>query len=86
MIVCSSDHGAQTGDRVENVKGKNCGKIRDFVGKDGLALLRVAETVGKRVLSVQGEDGQKRTEGSTHIPPWWPVETDEIMRQVVGKK
>ena len=74
------------GDKVENDKGKNCGKIRSFVGKDGLALLRVAECVGKRSLNVVSEKGQIAAEGKTHIPPWWPVETDEIMRQVTGMK
>ena len=71
---------------MENDKGKNCGKIRDFVGKDGLALLRVAECVGKRSLPVKNEEGENTCEGRTHIPPWWPVETDEIMRQVTGMK
>ena len=71
---------------MENDKGKNCGKIRNFVGKDGLALLRVAECVGKRSLNVRNEDGKIVAEGKTHIPLWWPVETDEIMRQVTGLK
>ena len=56
------------------------------MGKDGLALLRVAECVGKRMLNVRNEDGKITADGKTHIPPWWPVETDEIMRQVTGIK
>ena len=82
----SDNHEGNMGDKVENDKGKNCGKIRNFVGKDGLALLRVAECVGKRTLNVISEKGQNAAEGKTHIPPWWPVETDEIMRQVTGMK
>lgn len=86
VSVRSDNHQGSIGDKVQNDKNKNCGKIRDFVGQDGLALLRVADCVGKRSLDVLTEDGQKRAEGATHIPPWWPVETDEVMRQVTGRK
>ena len=82
----SDSHETGIGDKVENDKGKNCGKIRNFIGKDGLALLRVAECIGKRSLNVLDESGHCKAEGKTHIPPWWPVETDEIMRKVTGMK
>ena len=85
-LIFSDSHNAVTGDTIENDKGKNCGKIRDSVGKDGLALIRVTEIVGKRSVPVKNSSGEISGEGKTHIPSWWPVESDEIMRQVTGIK
>lgn len=70
---------------VENSSGKVCGKVRNVMGKYGLALLRLEEVVGKQQLIIK--DGDKVVaQASTFIPSWWDTESDAVLKQIAAKK
>ena len=61
---------------VENGNGKKCGKFRNAVGAEGLALLRVSDVIHKGPLSVKTDDGETAATLVPHIPYWWQTDTD----------
>ena len=67
------------GDSIENFASKNCGKFRNSVGKYGLALLRVADSLGKGPLTIK-HNGDTVADATVNVPYWWPKNhtTDEI--------
>ena len=79
-----SNASPKPGDKVENQAGKSCGKFRNFEGQHGLALLRIGDVIGKGPLSVKNPDNEPVASLQTTIPPWWPTETDEIIRQALA--
>lgn len=85
MVFFSEKGKAQPGDKVENAAGKNSGKLRNRLGKHGLALLRLSDVVGKGDLRIKDSDGKVVEENvTTHIPHWWPRDSDEIVKQVLA--
>ena len=68
---------------MQNAAGKKCGTVRGQSGVLGLGLLRIPDTVGKGpLIVVEGPDKTLVTTASTHIPAWWPLETDSLLKQV----
>ncbi len=82
--VYSDSSTASPDDTVENLKGRNCGKVRVRSGKYGLGLLRVSNVLGKDKgeLVVKNSEGDVQGKANTHIPHWWPVQTDELLIQI----
>ena len=81
-IYFSDEHPCNPGVTVQNSKGKNCGKFRNSVGRNGLALLRVEEALTSE-LKVHSEDGSVG-ELQTWIPQWWPRDKDEIIKKALA--
>lgn len=85
LILSSDTVGIKTDATVENSSGKACGKVRNVVGRHGLALLRLEEVVGKPDLIIKDGDNLI-AEAKTVIPDWWNVESDAILTKITAKK
>ena len=71
---------------VENSQGKVCGKVRNVMGKYGLALLRLEEVVGKQQQLLIKDGDKVVAEASTFIPSWWDTESDAVLKQIAAKR
>lgn len=72
---------------VENSSGKVCGKVRNVMGKYGLALLRLEEVLGTQQQQLIIKDGDKVVaEANTFIPSWWDTESDAVLKQIAAKR
>ena len=80
----------RVGDSVVNTKGKASGKLRGIAGRYGLGLLRVAEVLTDSPLTVHRHGKDKETvpvaQCDTHVPEWWPAETDEVVKKALEGK
>ena len=81
-VNCSEQHDCQPDADIHNKSGKKCGKIRDFRGKYGLAMLRIPDVINKGPLSVANARGESVIV-TTRIPWWWPTDNDPIIKQVL---
>lgn len=82
----SEEHRANPGDTIATPEGKIFGKLRNSVGKHGLALLRVAEvTEHQGTLLVKNGDDDVVGEVTTRLPYWWPQQEDsnDIIKDVL---
>lgn len=77
--------GVKTDATIENSSGKACGKVRNVIGRYGLALLRLEEVVGKPDLIIKDGDNLI-AEAKTVIPDWWNVESDAVLTKITAKK
>lgn len=71
---------------VENSAGKVCGKVRNVMGKYGLALLRLEEVVGKQQQLIIKDGDKVVAEASTFVPSWWDTESDAVLKQIAAKR
>ena len=85
-MFCSETSDAKFGNKVENAAGKNSGKFLNRIGHHGLAILRLSDVIGKGDLVVKNSNGDSVEEDvTTHIPHWWPRDSDEIIKTVLAE-
>ena len=70
------------GDKIKTPSGARAGVFLHNEGAYGLGLLRVSEVIGQSHLVVANEQNEKCY---THIPEWWRVDEDEIIKKAVEK-
>lgn len=81
--ICRDSTLLKPGMTIENNKAKNCGKFRNSVDSNGLALLRLQEAIGKDKLVAKNEAGEKTVDVEASVPWWWPTDSDEIIKQIL---
>ena len=67
---------------------KTCGTLRSTAGKHGLALLRVRDVLGQKILVAKGKEGQEMGDCKAHTPKWWDphlpyMVPDDVKPQVI---
>lgn len=85
-LILTSEIEVKTDAPVENSQGKVCGKVRNVMGKYGLALLRLEEVVGKQQQLLIKDGDKVVAEASTFIPSWWDTESDAVLKQIAAKR
>jgi len=77
-----SNHSCGPGGALINKLGKKCGNLRSICGRNGIALLRLPDVIGKGSLTAIGEDDEK-FEVDAVVPKWWDSTSDRLLTQLL---